>query len=225
MQLLLLSLSPWPRPRLSSCISRRSKITSSWPGEVKCESLACHPVPRQTVAFGRTQITGPTGKAQEKKQLWKLGLKGGLVQGWLPRGRNRRLGESRLTLTGYCPYSVTREGDQARRPGREPHLDENKRNSAVSSCCRGPSRAGRLRLGSFCCNQGTLSCPCSGWRQTSALHPPRLSQGGLQRGQPDGLRQRLKGGVTRGCPGEKRRQTITLALFSKYAQGPGSLQS
>lgn len=34
-----------------------------------------------------------------------------------------RLGESRLTLTGHCPYSVTWEWDQARCPGREPHLE------------------------------------------------------------------------------------------------------
>lgn len=27
----LLSFSPWPRPRLSSCMRRRSRMTSSWP--------------------------------------------------------------------------------------------------------------------------------------------------------------------------------------------------
>lgn len=39
LQVRLLSFNPWPRPRLSSCMRRRSRITSSWP--VESESL--HP--------------------------------------------------------------------------------------------------------------------------------------------------------------------------------------
>lgn len=117
LQLLLLSLSPWPRPRLSSCISRRSKITSSWPGEVKCESAACLPVPKQTVTFGRTRITGPKGKAQwagrklshpGEKEAVETRTERRFSEGLASRGRNQRLGESRLTPTGHCPYSVTR---------------------------------------------------------------------------------------------------------------------
>lgn len=52
LQVTLLSLSPWPRPRLSSCISRRSKITSSWPGEVNSELQFAKPRSKQTQALG-----------------------------------------------------------------------------------------------------------------------------------------------------------------------------
>lgn len=65
LRVLLLSLSPWPRPRLSSCISRRSKITSSWPGEGNCEPPACHSSPKQTASFEEEATTGPEGEARE----------------------------------------------------------------------------------------------------------------------------------------------------------------
>lgn len=50
--MILLSLSPWPRPRLSSCISRRSKITSSWPGDINGELKLAKPMSQQTQALG-----------------------------------------------------------------------------------------------------------------------------------------------------------------------------
>lgn len=52
LQVILLSLSPWPRPRLSSCISRRSKITSSWPGDGNSELQLAKPRSQQTQALG-----------------------------------------------------------------------------------------------------------------------------------------------------------------------------
>lgn len=52
LQVLLLSLSPWPRPRLSSCISLRSKITSSWPGGVHCEPRPASLDPKQMPTSG-----------------------------------------------------------------------------------------------------------------------------------------------------------------------------
>lgn len=52
LQVILLSLSPWPRPRLSSCISRRSKITSSWPGDGNSELQLAKPMSQQTQALG-----------------------------------------------------------------------------------------------------------------------------------------------------------------------------
>lgn len=63
LQVLLLSLSPWPRPRLSSCMSRRSRITSSWPGDTNCEPRSCNPpIPTQILGFGRRiPTTGPGG--------------------------------------------------------------------------------------------------------------------------------------------------------------------
>lgn len=68
MQVLLLSLSPWPRPLLSSCISRRSKITSSWPGEANSECWPA-PTPKQTLTFRRRiPATDPEGKAQLERQ-------------------------------------------------------------------------------------------------------------------------------------------------------------
>lgn len=65
LQVILLSLSPWPRPRLSSCISRRSKITSSWPGDRNSELQLAKPHVSAVTGFGsRLSTSGTQGKGQ-----------------------------------------------------------------------------------------------------------------------------------------------------------------
>lgn len=63
MQVILLSLSPWPSPRLSSCINLRSKITSSWPKEDNSQPQLAQPMSEQTLP----QV--PRGKASETDKL------------------------------------------------------------------------------------------------------------------------------------------------------------
>lgn len=90
LQVLLLSLSPWPRPRLSSCISLRSKITSSWPGGVHCEPPACLPRPQADANLWKQPTQGPRGKPGCKashsgsKAAKKLGARRGRGKGVTP---------------------------------------------------------------------------------------------------------------------------------------------
>lgn len=150
MQVLLLSLSPWPRPRLSSCISRRSRITSSWPGDINCEPRACDPpIPKQISGFGRRIPTpGPEGNT---RRAVGPGAGRGLSEGPVSQKRKPEApsGQGLHLRTGGRPGSS----------GWGPYLDWPLQGSkgagtelpwtAHSSCCRGPRPGSWGRL---CCD-------------------------------------------------------------------------
>lgn len=102
--MILLSLSPWPSPRLSSCISLRSKITSSWPKEDNSELQLAKSVSKQTVYLRCSGKAIETGKLNHSEER--------MMDSW----RESRVWVSPLTFLSeergglerkHCPWQFT----------------------------------------------------------------------------------------------------------------------
>ena len=156
LQVLLLSLSPWPRPRLSSCISLRSKITSSWPRGVHCEPPAYLPRPQADASPWKQPTQGP-----RRKPGWKASHSGNKAAKKLGAGRGRGKGcDPGGSLPVCVPWlrSGASLGAQARtrlwaayiqQSKQQPQNPINRQGKLLQRPC---PRPGFVRLGRFCCD-------------------------------------------------------------------------
>lgn len=184
MQVLLLSLSPWPRPRLSSCISLRSKITSSWPGGVHCEPPACLPRPQTDANLWKQPTEGLRGKPS-----WKASHSGNKAAKKLGDGRGRGKG---CDLEACCPCVlrgsgagqvwVPRQGPVSGLPTCNKASSNHKTlSTAMRSRCRGPDPGQALSgWADFVVSRTDASCHGS-MQDRCQLCPPHPLKGGSER--------------------------------------------